>query len=82
MSDSWAMDLAREEQVYSSPDPTEVSSLEWHSPVDGYLSLVTHCTPQYGYVEQESSLGLRHSTADDGELFFPFLSFFFFFFFT
>lgn len=55
MSDNWAMDLAREEQVYSS----ESSPVGWNSPTrDDYFD--------YGYVE--GYVEQEKSSADDGNL--------------
>lgn len=54
MSDNWAMDLAREEQVYSS----DSSPVGWNSPNRDD----TYSLSEYGYVEQEKS------AADDGKV--------------
>lgn len=65
------MDLAREEQVYSSSDSCEVSPpVGWNSPDrprdNTYPSLSTPSS-EYDYVEQESSLKIYGNAADDGK---------------
>lgn len=68
MSDNWAMDLAREEQVYSSDTtqwnaPDEIASFEYEATEDTtYPSLPT--SPSDFYVEQES---VQKIVADDGK---------------
>jgi hypothetical protein len=54
MADNWAMDLAREELVYSS----DSSPVGWNSPSRDD----TYSLSEYGYVEQE------RSAADDGNI--------------
>ena len=59
MSDNWAMDLAREEQVYSSD--TAVVEVEW--PEDSLSSP----SSEDDYIEQVTSLQkVRGSITDDG----------------
>ena len=60
MSDNWAMDLAREEQVYSSD--TAVVEVEW--PEDSLSSP----SSEDDYIEQVTSLHkVQGSSTDDGE---------------
>ena len=58
MSDNWAMDLAREEQVYSE----DCAAAEW--PEDTSLSPPSSVED---YMEQGSSLKVQGSVTDDGE---------------
>ena len=64
MSDNWAMDLAREEQVYSSPD-SSVSPISW---TYGYPSLESpDASSGYEYVEQGIIPLSDQNAADDGK---------------
>ena len=67
MSDNWAMDLAREEQVYSSDStqwdaPDDIASYETTDVDTTYPSLPA--SPSDFYVEQES---VQKIGADDGK---------------